>query len=45
VIIVGGGSNVPGIGDYFTESLMVASRVASPWQLLDFAKQYHITWN
>lgn len=38
VIIVGGGSNVPGIGDYFTESLMVASRVASPWQLLDFAK-------
>lgn len=38
VIIVGGGSNVPGIGEYFTDSLVIASRVASPWQLLNFAK-------
>lgn len=38
VIIVGGGSNVPGIGDYFTDSLVIASRVASPWQMLNFAK-------
>ncbi len=38
VIIVGGGSNIPGIGDYFTENLVIASRVASPWQELDFAK-------
>lgn len=38
VIIVGGGSNVPGIGDYFTDNLVIASRVASPWQMLNFAK-------
>lgn len=38
VIIVGGGSNVPGIGDYFTDNLVIAARVASPWQLLNFAK-------
>lgn len=38
VIIVGGGSNVPGIGDYFTEHLVMPARVASPWQLLDFGK-------
>jgi type IV pilus assembly protein PilM len=38
VIIVGGGSNVPGIGEYFTDNLVVASRVASPWQMLNFAK-------
>lgn len=38
VIIVGGGSNVPGIGEYFTDNLVIASRVASPWQMLNFAK-------
>lgn len=38
VIVVGGGSNVPGIGDYFTDSLVIAARVASPWQMLNFAK-------
>lgn len=38
VIIVGGGSNVPGIGEYFTDSLVIAARVASPWQLLNFSK-------
>ncbi len=38
VIVVGGGSNVPGIGDFFTDSLVIASRVASPWQMLNFAK-------
>jgi type IV pilus assembly protein PilM len=36
VIIVGGGSNVPGIGDYFTNELVMPARVASPWQKLDF---------
>lgn len=36
VIIVGSGSNVPGIGDYFTNELVMAARVASPWQRLDF---------
>ena len=36
VLVVGGGSNVPGIGDYFTNELVMAARVASPWQKLDF---------
>lgn len=38
LLIVGGGSNVPGIGEYFTENLVIAARVASPWQKLDFGK-------
>ena len=38
LIIVGGGSNVPGIGDYFTNELVMPARVASPWQKLDFGK-------
>jgi type IV pilus assembly protein PilM len=38
LLVVGGGSNVPGIGEYFTESLIIAARVASPWQKLDFGK-------
>lgn len=38
VLIIGGGSSMPGLGDYFTEHLMLASRVASPWQKLDFGK-------
>jgi type IV pilus assembly protein PilM len=36
LIIVGGGSNIPGLGDYFTNSLMMPARVASPWQILNF---------
>ncbi len=36
LLVVGSGSNMPGIGDYFTESIMIAARVASPWQKLDF---------
>jgi type IV pilus assembly protein PilM len=38
VLVVGGGSNVPGIGDYFTNELVMAARVASPWQKLDFGQ-------
>lgn len=38
VILVGGGSNIPGIGDYFTNELTLPVRVASPWQALDFGK-------
>lgn len=38
VIIVGGGSNIPGIGDYFTDSIVIAARLASPWQVLNFGK-------
>lgn len=36
LIIVGGGSNMPGIGEYFTNDLLMPSRVASPWQQIDF---------
>ena len=38
LLVVGGGSNVPGIGDYFTNELVMPARVASPWQKLDFGK-------
>ncbi len=38
VLVVGGGSNVPGIGDYFTNELIMPARIASPWQQLDFGK-------
>lgn len=38
LLVVGGGSNVPGIGEFFTENLLIAARVASPWQKLDFGK-------
>lgn len=38
VLVVGGGSNVPGIGDYFTNELVMAARIAAPWQKLDFGK-------
>lgn len=38
VLVVGGGSNVPGIGDYFTNELVMPARVASPWQKLNFGK-------
>lgn len=36
VLIVGAGSNVPGIGEYFTNSLVMAARVAGPWQRFNF---------
>jgi type IV pilus assembly protein PilM len=41
VLVVGGGSNVPGIGDYFTNELVMPARVAIPWQKLDFGKLPH----
>lgn len=36
ILIVGGGANVPGIGEYFTNELIMPARVASPWQKLNF---------
>lgn len=36
LLIVGAGSNVPGIGEYFTNALVMAARVASPWQQFNF---------
>lgn len=38
VLIVGSGSNVPGIGDYFTNELVMPARTANPWQSLDFGE-------
>lgn len=38
LLIVGAGSNVPGIGEYFTNELVMPARVASPWQKLEFGK-------
>ena len=38
LLVVGSGSNLPGIGEYFTNNLVMPARVASPWQRLDFAK-------
>lgn len=38
IVIVGGGSNIPGLGDYFTNILIMPARVASPWQILNFGE-------
>lgn len=40
LLVVGSGSNLPGIGEYFTNNLVMPARVASPWQKLDFAKSH-----
>lgn len=36
LLVVGSGSNMPGIGEFFTDELIMPSRVASPWQKLNF---------
>lgn len=36
VLIVGSGSNIPGLGDFFTNELVMPARIASPWQSIDF---------
>ncbi len=38
ILIVGGGANVPGLGDFFTNELVMPARIASPWQKFDFGK-------
>lgn len=38
VLMIGGGASMPGIGDYFTEHLEIASRVASPWIRFGFGE-------
>ncbi len=37
IIIVGSGSDIPGLGEYFTDKLVMPARVASPWQNLNFS--------
>lgn len=36
VLVIGSGSDLPGIGEYFTNRLVLPARVANPWQKLDF---------
>lgn len=36
LLVVGAGSNMPGIGEYFTNALEMPARVAGPWRQLDF---------
>ena len=36
LLVVGSGSSVPGVGDYFTNAMVMPARVASPWQILNF---------
>jgi type IV pilus assembly protein PilM len=36
VIVVGSGSDIPGLGDYFTNELVMPARIASPWLALNF---------
>lgn len=38
LLIVGNGANMPGLGEYMTNELLIAARVAAPWQKLDFDK-------
>lgn len=38
IIIVGSGSDIPGLGDYFTNELVMPARIASPWLALDFGE-------
>ncbi len=38
VIITGPGSNLAGIGEYFTNKLMIPVRIANPWQNVRFRK-------
>ncbi|MGB3023883.1 MAG: type IV pilus assembly protein PilM [Candidatus Saccharimonadales bacterium] len=36
IVIIGSGSNLPGIGEFFTNELVMPARIASPWLALDF---------
>lgn len=38
VLVVGAGSNVPGIGEFFTDATVMPARVASAWQRFDFGR-------
>ncbi len=38
LLIVGNGANMPGLGDYMTNELYIAARVAAPWEKLNFEK-------
>lgn len=38
VIIVGGGANMPGLAEFLTDKLRMATRTADPWLHLDFGR-------
>lgn len=39
ILIVGGGANMPGLGDYLTDATHIATRVSSPWgKYISFGK-------
>ncbi len=38
VIIVGGGANMPGLADFLTDRLRMATRTVDPWLHLDFGR-------
>ncbi len=38
VIILGGGANMPGLADYITDKVRVATRMCNPWLNLSFGK-------
>lgn len=38
IIVVGGGSNVPGLGEFITEATLMPARVGDPWHVLDFGR-------
>ncbi|HKX72511.1 MAG TPA: pilus assembly protein PilM [Candidatus Saccharimonadales bacterium] len=40
IIIVGGGSNLPGLGEFLTDAMLMPARVANPWHSLSFG---HLT--
>lgn len=40
IIIVGGGSNMPGLGEFLTDAMLMPARVANPWHSLSFG---HLT--
>lgn len=45
VLIVGSGSNVPGLGEFFTNELVMPVRVASPWRSINFSGDSQPTKN
>ena len=36
IVVVGGGSDLPGLGEFLTDTLIMPARVANPWQSLSF---------
>ena len=37
VVILGGGANMPGLGDYLTNALRMPVRAHNPWNILEYS--------